>query len=131
MTDHRGARWGPLSPEIVARSISPHEPIFRLGDVKLALDQLHRAGYGIIGWEGIVRYPDGKYGHPFPDILGTESINRRSDELWNEYVERSVEFCRRTIEQTATDWKGEPGHELCYAITFRAGPPVSRVLLDE
>jgi len=120
MTEHRSARWGPLSAEIVAGSISTSEPILRLGDVKVALDQLRRAGYGIIGWEGIVLYPDGTYGHSFPDILGTESIDRNADEPWNEYVERSVEFCRRTIEQTATDWDGQPDHELCYAITFVA-----------
>jgi hypothetical protein len=123
MTDHRGPRWGPLSPDMVARSISPHEPIFRLSDVWVALEQLHSAGYGIIGWEGIVRYPDGKYGHPSPEALGTESINRRSGEPWNQYVERSVQFCRRTIEQTAVDWKGEPDHELCYAISFAAAGP--------
>ena len=122
MTDRRGARWGPLSPEIVARSISPHEPIFCLGDVQVALDQLHRAGYSVIGWEGIVRYPDGKYGHPFPDILGTESINRRSDEPWNQYVERSVEFCRWTIEQSAAEWNTHSDRELCYAIAI-ATPP--------
>ena len=106
----------------MARSISPCEPIFSLGDVRIALDQLQRAGYGINGWEGIVRYPDGTYSHSFPNILGTESIDPESHESWNEYVERSVEFCRWTIEQTATEWDGQPGHELCYAISPKAPP---------
>jgi len=83
---------------------------------------LHRAGYGIIAWEGIVRYPDGTYSHSFPDILGTEPIDQEPDEPWSEYVERSVEICRRTIEQSAADWDWDrqPEHELCYAISFVA-----------
>ena len=122
MTEHLGARSGPLSLEIVARSLSPHEPIFGLGDVREALDQLHRAGYGLLGWEGIVRHPDGTIGHPLPQILGTESIDRRTDEAWHDYVERSVEFCRRTIEQSAAEWNSHSDRELCYAITI-ATPP--------
>src|SRR5215831_12232661 len=123
MTEHRSARWSPLSPEIVARSLSPRELIFRLGDVRKALSQLVRAGYGLFGWEGIVRCPDGTIGHPLPQILGTESINRSADEAWNDNVERSVEFSRQTIEQSAAEWNSNSDRELCYAITMATPPP--------
>jgi hypothetical protein len=61
-----------------------------------------------------------------PQIIGTESIDRKADEAWNDYVDRSVEFCRWTIEQSAAEWNSHSDRELCYAITFEPPPPANR-----
>ena len=96
-----------LPDELKSRSLSSKEIVLKFEDALLAIDTLIKANLAILGWEGWLKYADGRIGHSLI-FQGTISIDRDKDEPWELYVLRSAEFCRNTIKQDQQIWDKKP-----------------------
>src|SRR5450755_526029 len=85
---------------------------------------LVRAGWALLGWEGWVKYPDGRHGHTPGGVMGTESIEQEAGETWEGYVQRSARFCAETIAKDQHAWDANPStaHMTLY-FCLTATPP--------
>jgi hypothetical protein len=78
-------------------SISPRELVVPVADAFEAIDLLESKGAFILGWEGWVKYPDGRMGHGSAP-QGTCSLETLS-------LQESAEQCRQTIRVDAARWE--------------------------
>ena len=77
----------------------------------------------LVGWEGWVKYPDGRHGHTPGGVMGIE-VARKARETWADYVERSAQLCRETMNREQQAWEANPEYAhlvLCFCLT--ATPP--------
>ena len=100
-------------------SLSTRELVLRLPEALVVLEALAAAKVPVLGWEGWIRYPDGKVGHS-REYQGTVSIDRNPGEALSDYVQRSVSFARQTIIDSRDAWDRE--------LRFRAGNSISASL---
>jgi hypothetical protein len=98
-----------LTKDLQAQSLSKREIVLPYREALQALDVLADANWAVLGWEGWVRYPDGRYGHA-PNGMGTVMLDQADGEGWDAYVRRSARFCRDTIEVEQQLWNADPGH---------------------
>ncbi len=98
-----------MPEDLRARSLSKREIILGYDDALRAIDILIEARWAILGWEGLVRYPDGRIVHS-AKFQGTGSITQMQDEPWDLYVLKSAEFCRTTICEDHERWRQSPEH---------------------
>ena len=112
-----------LPKEIISRSLSKKEIILNYEDSLKALDILLESNIALLGWEGWSKYPDGSVGHN--DYQGTESINRKVGESWDNYAKRGYNFVKKTIQESYEDWIKSPQvkeYKLYFCIT-----PISKI----
>jgi hypothetical protein len=106
------------------QSLSEQEVVLPYHEALDALELLVRARWALLGWEGWVKYPDGRHGHPPGGVMGTESIERETAETWESYVQRSARFCVETINQEQQAWDVNPGNaHLILYFCLTATPP--------
>ena len=83
-----------------------------------AIAHLRASGFGLLGWEGWVSHSNGQVGHA--SFQGTMDIVQREGESWDEYVNRSADFCVKTITQDQESWNrspDDPAAILCFCIS--------------
>lgn len=96
------------------QSFSQKELILRYPDAMAALHQLEKADIGILGWEPLILYPDGRKGHSARH-MGTVSLEDLT-------CAEACEFCRCTIAQAQKEWDRDPeaaGGVLLFCIVFK------------
>jgi hypothetical protein len=82
-----------LFPEgLREQSLSPREIVLPYHQAVEALSVLVKANWAFLGWEGWVKYPDGRHGHPPGQVIGAE-IAQEEGEPWADYVHRSAQVC--------------------------------------
>ena len=117
-----------ISAELRAVSRSATEIILPYQAAIEALRQLRTKRVAVLGWEGVIFSATGEV--PFcPRVRGTPSIDRGSDEDWQTYVERSSEFCQRTMEAQREEFSTSPDArlgELLYCLVTLARPSNQR-----
>ena len=85
-----------LPPNLCALSLSDCEVVLPYEEAIQALDLFVAARWGLLAWEGWVKYPSGVGHHS--DYQGTVELTRRVDETWDDFVRRSAEFGRQTMQ---------------------------------
>ena len=108
-----------LLSRLMQDSLSDRELVLRLPEALAALEALATAQVPVLGWEGWIRYPDGRVGHS-RQYQGTVSIDRDPGEAMTDYIQRSVSFTRTTIIADQDAWDREPevpNGELYFCIT--------------
>ena len=51
----------------------------------------------------------GDHGHAPGGVMGTESIERETGEMWEDYVQRSARECAETMTKEQQTWNANPG----------------------
>ncbi len=108
-----------LSNDLRSLSISEQEVVLPFDASIKAIEHWRAQGIAMLGWEGWIQYPDGRTGHSV-NFQGTISIERRADESWAAYVQRSADFCITTIKEAHEEWSRQPevvGATLYYCLT--------------
>lgn len=104
-----------LPPHLAKLSIDDKEIILPMEEALLAIDALEERGIHILGWEGWVKYQDGRIGHS--DVpQGTVSLDQLS-------VSQAADLCRRTIREDSEKWRRDNpqrSNQLYFCITFAA-----------
>jgi hypothetical protein len=106
------------------QSLSEQEIVWPSHEALAVLELLVRARWALLGWEGWVKYPDGRHGQTPGGVLATESIEPEAGETWESYVQRSARECAETILKEHRAWDASPGSAhlvLCFCLT--ATPP--------
>src|SRR2546421_12940615 len=85
------------------QSLSDREIVLPYQEALQALDLLTAARWALLGWEGWVKYADGRHGHA-PGGMGTTTIEQKTGEAWEAYVHRSARFCHETIKAEQQLW---------------------------
>ena len=98
--------------DLFARSISKRELVVSAEDALAAIDRLERASVKVLGWEGWLRYHDGKRSHDLR-AQGTSGLANLS-------VEEAAATCRETIIRAAEEWTRAPESDAIrfYCITY-------------
>jgi hypothetical protein len=109
-----------LLPErLKSQSRSRDEIVLPYAEALEAIAHLRASGVGLLGWEGWVSRPNGQVGHA--SFQGTMDIVQSQGESWDEYVNRSADFCVKTIMQDQESWNrspDDPAATLCFCITL-------------
>src|SRR5688572_14334894 len=108
-----------LPSDLMQSSLSDRELVLRLPEALAALKALAAGNLPVLGWEGWIRYPDGRVGHS-RQHQGSVSLDRDPGETMPDYVQRSVGFARTTIIAAQDAWDQEPevpGGQLYFCIT--------------
>jgi hypothetical protein len=113
-----------LLPQVLReQSLSQREIVLPYRQALEALWVLMTARWALLGWEGWVKYPDGRHGPTPGGVMGAD-VARKEGETWADYVHRSARLCRETMtrEQQAWEANREYAHlVLCFCLT--ATPP--------
>ncbi len=113
-----------LPQALQERSLSEQEIVLPYHEALAAIELLVRARWALLGWEGWVKYPDGRHGHTSGGIIGTESIEQETGETWEGYVQRSARFCAETIAKAQSAWDTNPSTtHLTLYFCLTATPP--------
>jgi hypothetical protein len=83
-----------------ARSASPRELVLTYEDALSALDELEQHGAKVLGWEGWLRYADGRVGH--------SSDHQGSADLSGLNPTAAYKFCRTTIRDAYEQFSVQP-----------------------
>lgn len=105
--------------DLQQHSLSDRELVLPLPEALAALEALASSRVPVLGWEGWIRYPDGRVGHS-RQHQGSVSIDRDPGEALIDYVRRSIDLTRRTITLAQDSWDREPeihGGQLYFCIT--------------
>lgn len=108
-----------LPVEIKVKSLSDKEIVLNYEDSLKVLDILLSANLAFLGWEGWIKYLNGRVGH-VSDYQGTISIEQEKEELWKHYQKRSYEGVKKTIEDSNKKWQNDSRskeHQLYFCIT--------------
>jgi hypothetical protein len=108
-----------LTPDLARASISDEEIVLDYQRVLEAIGQLATVGFAVTAWEGWLLYPDGSKGHS-AQHQGTVYLQRSANEDAQHFVERAVDFARRTINQSQAEWEQQPeypGATLYYCLS--------------
>ena len=99
-----------LLPEALrSQSLSEREIVLSYQQALEALEILVAANFALLGWEGWVKYADGRHGHTPGGVMGTEAIEQEVGETWENYVQRSARFCAETMTKEQQAWNTHPG----------------------
>ncbi len=113
-----------LLPQVLRKqSLSHREIVLPYQQALEALSVLVIAQWALVGWEGWVKYPDGRHGQTPGGVMGIE-VTRKERETWADYVERSAQLCRETMNREQQAWEANPEYAhlvLCFCLT--ATPP--------
>lgn len=101
-----------IPKELLSHSLSDREIVLPYPDVIAMIHRLPQFGLRLLGWEGWLRYPDGRVGHS--GRQGTVDLSDMSP------VD-AAEFCIRTIEEAHAEAMREPEPgELYFCVTVNA-----------
>ena len=98
--------------KIRERSVSPSELVLSFDDAMQALDLLQQRGARVRGWEGWLRYPDGRLGHS-ERHQGTADLSAIA-------AAAAFELCRRSMREAHQAFRSAPDREaseLLFCIT--------------
>jgi hypothetical protein len=99
-----------LLPEALrSQSLSEREIVLSYQQALEALEILVAATFALLGWEGWVKYADGRHGHTPGGVMGTEPIEQEVGETGENYVQRSARFCAETMTKEQPAWNTHPG----------------------
>ena len=102
-----------IPKELLSNSLSDNEIVLPHPDVIATIHRLPQFGLRLLGWQGWLRYPDGRVGHSARQ-QGTVDLSDISP------VE-AAEFCIRTIEEAYAEAARHPElGELYFCITVNA-----------
>jgi hypothetical protein len=99
--------------QLQERSASPSELVLTCDDALEALTLLERGGARMLGWEGWLRYDDGRVGHS-AQYQGTVDLSMVP-------AEQSYALCRTTITDAHAAYRLRPERldaELLFCITY-------------
>ena len=113
-----------LPPNLRALSLSDCEVVLPYEQAIQALDHFVAARWGLLAWEGWVKYPSGVGHHS--DYQGTVELTRRVDETWDDFVRRSAEFGRQTMQADQQRFEHDAACQgmrlyFCFSVT----PPIA------
>ena len=101
--------------ELQTKSASDQELVLPLASALEALGILERSGVVVLGWEGWLRYPDGRLGHSAKH-QGTSSEQLATPPEQRAWLSRTMR-----LSQSEHDASPEiPGSELLFCITAGA-----------
>jgi hypothetical protein len=109
-----------LPDELMTKSLSDKDIVLPYEAALCAIDLLAASGWALLGWEGWLKYPDGRVGHSARH-QGTVSLEKQAGESWGAYVQRSSEFCKRTVMENQEEWNRSPeaaDSELYFCLTI-------------
>jgi hypothetical protein len=109
-----------LPEELSSQSRSDCEIVLPYQAALEAIAHLRASGVGFLGWEGWVQKPDGHVGH-IASFQGTVGLFRHEGESWGDFVNRTADYCVKTIILDQQRWNQSPnartGDTLCFCIT--------------
>lgn len=88
-----------LPQDLASLSLSKDEIVLPLAEAIRAIDVLTANGISILGWEGWLKYSDGRVGHGNAP-QGTASLDGCP-------LARAATLCKETISQSAGEWEAE------------------------
>lgn len=114
-----------LLPQVLReQSLSQREIVLPYQEALTALELLISARWALLGWEGWVTYSDGSHAHAPGGTTGTTSIEREASEAWEDYVQRSAQFCAETMRAEQQRWDADPTcRHLTLHFCLTATPP--------
>ncbi|MBW4463801.1 MAG: hypothetical protein KME47_26695 [Nodosilinea sp. WJT8-NPBG4] len=89
-----------IPKELLSRSLSDREIVLPYPDVIATIHRLPEFGLRLLGWEGWLRYPDGRWGH--------SARHQGTVDLSDIPAQEAMELCIRTLEQAHAEAKREP-----------------------
>lgn len=102
-----------IPKELLSRSLSHRELVLPYPDVIATVHRLPEFGLRLLGWEGWLRYPDGRWGH--------SARHQGAVDLSDIPTQEAMELCILTIEQAYAETKREPeAGELYFCVTVNA-----------
>lgn len=113
-----------LPPNLRALSLSDCEVVLPYEEAIQALDLFVAARWGLLAWEGWVKYPSGVGHHS--EYQGTVELTRRVDETWDDFIRRSAEFGRQTMQADQQRFEHDAacqGMQLYFCFTVT--PPIA------
>ncbi len=112
--DTRVSTCDDIPRELLEGSLSAREIVLPYPEVIGVIHRLPGFGLRAVGWEGWLRYPDGRLGHS-ARRQGTADLSGLSPA-------EAAAFCIRTIEEAHTLAAEEPEEgELCFCVTVASG----------
>lgn len=103
-----------IPKELLTHSLSAHEIVLPYPDVIGIIHQPPRFGLRLLGWEGWLRYPDGRVGH--------SARHQGTNDLSEVSPAEAAELCVRSIEQAHADATRQPeAGELYFCVTVMSG----------
>jgi len=101
---------GEIPNELLSGSLSAIEIVLPYPEIVARIRRLPEFGLRLLGWEGWLRYPDGRVGHS-ARYQGTADISKLSPS-------DATDFCIRTIEDAHAEAIQEPERgELYFCVT--------------
>jgi len=100
--------------ELQTRSASPRELVLPLTEAQAALHAMELAGIVLLGWEGWLRYPDGRLGH---SAKHQGTVERSALEYPKTYS-----WFLATMRQAQTEHETTPealGSTLLFCLTYK------------
>ena len=121
-----------LLPEVLrSLSLSDCEIVLPYAAALDAIAHLRAAGHAFLGWEGWLQTADGHVGHS--SFQGTVGLYRLEGESWHDYVNRTADYCLKTIIEDQRLWAGSPEAQrgiLHFCITIDQGSPAPDVTVS-
>ena len=101
-----------IPKELLSRSLSNREVVLPYPDVIARIHRLREFGLRLLGWEGWLRYPDGRCGH--------SARHQGTVDLSDIPAQEATELCIRTIEQAQAEATREPeAGELYFCVAVK------------
>jgi hypothetical protein len=104
-----------LPKRLLDASASSTELVLPFIEALEALDLLQRSGAAVLGWEGWLRYPDGRKGH--------SQAHQGTADIAGEKRLAPYLLCRETMQKAHSKHSAspeQPGAELLFCITYAA-----------
>ena len=102
-----------IPKELLSHSISENEIVLPYPDVIASIHRLPEFGLRLLGWEGWLRYSDGRHGH--------SARHQGTVDLSEIPAQEAAELCILAIEQAHAEATREPEEgELYFCITVNA-----------
>ena len=101
--------------DLQAKSASVNELVLPLAEANMALEILLRSGTTLLGWEGWIRYPDGRLGH--------SAHHQGTKDLSDMPLLEAYRFARDSMQQSHSEHECNPevpDSELLFCITSEA-----------
>lgn len=96
-----------LPDDLKKKSLLKKEIVLSFDDALVALDILVKKNWAPIAWEGLVKYPDGRFGFTH-EVQGTIPMVKSENESWDEFVTESAKFLRDTMQEDQQRFNKDP-----------------------
>jgi hypothetical protein len=92
-----------LPADLKAKSISSDEVVLDFNATIRAISFFREKQIALLGSEAWIQTQDGSLGHS-EEFQGTVSLERRSEETWQDYVKWTTDLCEKTIREDYQKW---------------------------